>query len=61
MYSKLEAAKIPCKFIVDSAIGLALEESDIVLVGADAVVENGGIINRVILKSYYKNKNKIEL
>jgi hypothetical protein len=32
---------------VDSAIAYALEETDIVLVGAEAVVETGGFINRV--------------
>ncbi len=47
MYKKL-CDKIPCKLIVDSALGVALEEADIVLTGAEAVVENGGIINRVL-------------
>ena len=33
--------------IVDSAIGIVLPSVDCVMVGAEAVVENGGIINRV--------------
>ena len=32
--------------IYDSTIGYFLEDCDMVLVGAEAVVENGGIINR---------------
>jgi translation initiation factor 2B subunit (eIF-2B alpha/beta/delta family) len=32
---------------VDSALGISLEKVDIVLVGAETVVENGGIINKV--------------
>ena len=48
MYNRIKD-KIPSKLIVDSALGYSLEEADIVLCGAEAVVENGGIINRVIL------------
>lgn len=46
----LEKNNIPCKLIVDSALGYSLEEADMILVGSEAVVENGGIINRVLLK-----------
>ena len=42
---------IPTKIIPDSAIGAALEKVDFVLTGAEAVVESGGIINRV--KKYF--------
>ena len=52
MAEKLAAMDIPCKLITDSAIAVALEEVDFVLVGAEAVVENGGIINRVFQKIY---------
>ena len=38
---------IPVKLILDSAIALAIEEADFVLDGAEAVVENGGIINKL--------------
>jgi len=50
MYKKLTANRIPCKFICDSAIGTAMSEADVVLTGAEAVVESGGIINRVTKK-----------
>ena len=33
--------------VLDSAIALALEDVDFVLVGSEAVVENGGLINRL--------------
>ena len=35
------------KLILDSGIALALEDADFVLDGAEAVVENGGIINKL--------------
>lgn len=39
---------IPCKLVADSSIAYYLEtECDYVIVGAETVVENGGIINRV--------------
>ena len=38
---------IQVKLILDSAIAIALEDADFVLDGAEAVVENGGIINRL--------------
>lgn len=47
MIKELEHNNIKCKFIIDNAIGSALEEADMVLTGAEAVVENGGIINRI--------------
>ncbi len=37
---------------VDSALGISLEKVDIVLVGAETVVENGGIINKVRNKNF---------
>lgn len=46
-YKQLTEIGYPCKLIFDSAIGQAMEEVDMVLTGAEAVVENGGIINRV--------------
>lgn len=45
-YKKLSKIGFTCKLIYDSTIGYCLEECDMVLVGAEAVVENGGIINR---------------
>lgn len=47
MYKWLVEAQIPCKLILDAAIGFYMEEVDIVLVGAEGLVENGGILNKV--------------
>lgn len=38
---------IPCTVILDSAVGYMMERVDMVLVGAEAVVESGGIINKI--------------
>lgn len=43
----LEKENIPCKVIYDSAVGCKMEEVDMVMVGAEGVVESGGIINKV--------------
>ena len=49
MFKKLtEEGEIHCEMIIDSAMGYALEQASFVLSGAEAVSENGGIINRVI-------------
>lgn len=47
MCSDLKANGIECTLIVDSAIGYIMESVDIVMVGAEGVVESGGIINRI--------------
>ncbi|KAF9264705.1 nagb/rpia/CoA transferase-like protein [Marasmius fiardii PR-910] len=44
---KLTAAGIPCTVILDSAVAYAVEKVDFVLVGSEAVVESGGLINAV--------------
>ncbi|CAA7395595.1 unnamed protein product [Spirodela intermedia] len=36
---------IPAKLLIDSAVAYAMDEVDMVFVGADGVVESGGIIN----------------
>jgi translation initiation factor eIF-2B subunit alpha len=38
---------IPCKIILDSAIAFTMEQVDMCLVGADGVIENGGIVNKI--------------
>jgi len=40
-------AGIPTTIVLDSAMGYVMERVDIVLVGAEGVVENGGIVNKV--------------
>ena len=41
------ADSMECKLILDSAVARMMEKVDFVLVGAQAVVENGGVINRI--------------
>lgn len=43
-YSK---AGIPTKIILDAAMGYIMEQVDLVLVGAEGVVENGGVVNKI--------------
>ncbi|XP_054743799.1 translation initiation factor eIF-2B subunit alpha [Anastrepha obliqua] len=47
MVADLERAGISSTLILDSAIGYVMESMDFVMVGAEAVVESGGIINRI--------------
>lgn len=47
MCDELKSNGIECTLILDAAIGYIMESIDIVLVGAEGVVESGGIINRV--------------
>jgi hypothetical protein len=59
MVRELEDAGVPYTLILDASIGYIMSEIDYVLVGAEGVVESGGIINRVIIwggaESEYKN------
>ena len=43
----LQECNIPTCCIIDSAIGFIMEDIDLVITGAEAVVENGGIINAI--------------
>lgn len=47
MIAELERGGIDCTMILDSAVGYVMESVDFVMVGAEAVVESGGIINRI--------------
>ena len=40
-------AGIPTTVVLDSAMGYIMERVDMVLVGAEGVVENGGVVNKV--------------
>lgn len=53
MANALSKMKVPCTIVLDSAVAFALEalKVNLVLVGAEGVVENGGIINK--LGSYH--------
>ncbi|KAI0082690.1 nagb/rpia/CoA transferase-like protein [Panus rudis PR-1116 ss-1] len=46
-YEALTAAGIPCTIVLDSAVAYAMDKVDFVLVGSEAVVESGGLINAV--------------
>jgi len=47
MAEVLRSCGIPVTVILDAAAGYVLERVDIVLIGAEGVVENGGIINKI--------------
>lgn len=40
-------AGIPITVISDSAVGLMMDQVDFCVVGAEGVMENGGIVNKV--------------
>ncbi|KAH9854139.1 nagb/rpia/CoA transferase-like protein [Lenzites betulinus] len=46
-YEALTAAGIPCTVVLDSAVAYVMDQVDFVLVGSEAVVESGGLINYV--------------
>ena len=41
------SAGIPIRVVLDSAVGALMEQVDLCLVGAEGVMENGGIANKV--------------
>ncbi len=43
----MTAKDIPAQMILDAAVGYFIEKVDMVLVGAEGVVENGGLINQI--------------
>lgn len=47
MKKELQLKNIPCTVILDAAVGYIMEKIDLVLVGAEGVVESGGIINKI--------------
>lgn len=46
-HEALTAAGIPCTVVLDSAVAYVMDKVDFVLVGSEAVVESGGLINAV--------------
>uniref|UniRef100_A0A914W425 Translation initiation factor eIF2B subunit alpha n=2 Tax=Plectus sambesii TaxID=2011161 RepID=A0A914W425_9BILA len=44
---RLDSIGIPCTLILDSAVGYLMESIDFVFVGAEGVMETGGIINKI--------------
>ena len=49
MAAELRKAHINCTVILDSAVGHVMEKVDMVMVGAEGVVESGVIIIKVII------------
>lgn len=47
MAKDLQALGIPCTVILDAAVGYIMERVNAVMLGAEGVCENGGIINKV--------------
>merc|ERR1719232_1567600 len=47
MKKDLELIGIPCTLVLDSSVGYILEQVDLVMLGAEGVVESGGIINKI--------------
>jgi len=47
---KYVEAGIPTTMIAESAVGVFMEQVDLCIVGAEGVMENGGIVNKVIIK-----------
>mmetsp|Transcript_12895 Transcript_12895/g.1965 ORF Transcript_12895/g.1965 Transcript_12895/m.1965 type:complete len:88 (+) Transcript_12895:509-772(+) len=47
MASDISKLGLHCRIITDNAVVAVLEKVDFIVVGAEAIVENGGIINRI--------------
>ncbi|XP_056313098.1 translation initiation factor eIF-2B subunit alpha [Danio aesculapii] len=47
MAEKLRKLSIPVTVVLDAAVGYVLEKVDLVIVGAEGVVESGGVINKI--------------
>lgn len=46
-HALLTRAGIPCQVILDSAVAFAMPRADMVMLGAEALAENGGLVNFV--------------
>jgi len=47
MLNSLKKLEIPCELILDCSVAAILSKVDYVLMGAEGVVESGGIVNKV--------------
>lgn len=47
MAQKLRKLNIPVMVVLDAAVGYIMEKVDLVIVGAEGVVESGGVINKI--------------
>ncbi|PVU91337.1 hypothetical protein BB561_004443, partial [Smittium simulii] len=44
---ELKELGIPCRIILDASIGYYIAKVDLILLGAEGVVENGGLVNKI--------------
>lgn len=49
----LAKAGVPVTVVLDSAVGYHMEVADLCVTGAEGVLENGGIVNKVCLIAWY--------
>ena len=49
MKQDLDNIGIPCTLVLDASVGYILEQVDLVLTGAEGVVESGGVVNKVCI------------
>lgn len=47
MKRNLDEIGIPCTLVLDASVGYILEQVDLVMFGAEGVVESGGIVNKI--------------
>ena len=47
MHKRLQDKKISVKLIPDCVVGIVIKNVDVILIGAEAVMESGGILNDV--------------
>jgi len=47
MKRDLDSIGIPCTLVLDASVGYILEQVDLVMFGAEGVVESGGIVNKI--------------
>ncbi|KAJ2004491.1 translation initiation factor eIF-2B subunit alpha [Coemansia thaxteri] len=45
--AELQKLGVPCEVILDAAVGYIMQKVDLVLAGAEGVVESGGLINKI--------------
>lgn len=47
MKKELDSIGVPCTLVLDASVGYILEQVDLVMFGAEGVVESGGIVNKI--------------
>lgn len=51
MLTSLRDLGIPSTQILDASVGYIMDKIDYVLMGAEGVVESGGIVNKVVVRN----------